>query len=111
MENKLSLYNSLTNKKEVFKPIEDGKVGIYVCGPTVYSSSHMGHARSAIVFDVIVRFLRNIGYQVTYVKNFTDIDDKIISKAIEFDVDSKEIAEKYKQEYICLLYTSPSPRD
>ena len=100
MEKKLSLYNSLTNKKEIFKPIIDGKVGIYVCGPTVYSSSHMGHARSAIVFDVIVKFLRNIGYEVTYVKNFTDIDDKIIGKALEFGVDSNEIAEKYKQEYI-----------
>ena len=100
MEKKLSLYNSLTNKKEIFKPIKDGKVGIYVCGPTVYSSSHMGHARSAIVFDVIVKFLRNIGYEVTYVKNFTDIDDKIIGKALEFGVDSNEIAEKYKQEYI-----------
>ena len=98
MEKKLSLYNSLTNKKEIFKPIKDGKVGIYVCGPTVYSSSHMGHARSAIVFDVIVKFLRNIGYEVTYVKNFTDIDDKIIGKALEFGVDSNEIAEKYKQE-------------
>ena len=100
MQKNLILYNSLSNKKEEFKPIKDGKVGIYVCGPTVYSSSHMGHARSAIVFDVIVRFLRIVGYEVTYVKNFTDIDDKIINKASELGVDSKDISEKFKQEYI-----------
>ena len=95
MQKNLILYNSLSNKKEEFKPIKDGKVGIYVCGPTVYSSSHMGHARSAIVFDVIVRFLRIVGYEVTYVKNFTDIDDKIINKASELGVDSKDISEKF----------------
>ena len=77
----LKLYNSATRKKEVFKPIKDGKVGLYVCGVTVYDLCHIGHARSAIVFDVLVRYLRAKGYEVTYVRNFTDIDDKIIQRA------------------------------
>jgi len=100
MKKDIHLYNSLTNSKEIFKPLVPGNVGIYVCGPTVYSSSHMGHARSAIVFDVIVRFLRQIGFKVNYVKNFTDIDDKIIEKANELNQKSEDIANKYKQEYI-----------
>ena len=83
MDYELQVYNSLKNKKEIFKEINPGKIGIYVCGPTVYSSSHMGHARSAIVFDSIVRFLRFIGYETTYVRNFTDVDDKIINRANE----------------------------
>ncbi len=77
----LKLYNSATRKKELFKPISNGKVGLYVCGVTVYDLCHMGHARSAIVFDVLVRYLRAKGYDVTYVRNFTDIDDKIIQRA------------------------------
>ena len=75
MSEELYIYNSLTNKKELFKEIEPGKIGLYVCGPTVYSSSHMGHARSAIVFDSIVRFLKFLKYETKYVRNFTDIDD------------------------------------
>jgi len=77
----LKLYNSATRKKELFKPLKDGKVGIYVCGVTVYDLCHIGHARSAIVFDVLARYLRARGYDVTYVRNFTDIDDKIIQRA------------------------------
>jgi len=77
----LRLYNTATRTQEEFIPLEAGKVGIYVCGVTVYDYCHIGHARSAIVFDVLVRYLRAKGYQVTYVRNFTDIDDKIIDRA------------------------------
>jgi cysteinyl-tRNA synthetase len=77
----LTLYNTATRAKEEFIPLEEGKVGIYVCGVTVYDYCHIGHARSAIVFDVLVRHLRAKGYDVTYVRNFTDLDDKIIERA------------------------------
>lgn len=100
MNKDLYIFNSLSNKKELFKSIEPNKVSLYVCGPTVYSSSHMGHARSAIVFDTIVRFLKFIGLETTYVRNFTDIDDKIINRANEEGVTSEQIANKYKSEYI-----------
>ena len=100
MNHELRIYNSLTNKKEIFKELIPGKVGIYVCGPTVYSSSHMGHARSAIVFDLIIRFLKFVGYQTKYVRNFTDVDDKIIAKAAEQGIAVEKIANKYKLEYL-----------
>lgn len=77
----LKIYNSLTNKKEVFKPLKKGKVGIYVCGVTVYDNCHLGHARGAFIFDFIRKYLQYKGYKVTYVRNITDIDDKIIEKA------------------------------
>ncbi len=77
----LRVYNTLTRKKEDFQPIIPGKVSMYVCGPTVYDSCHIGHARSAVVFDVISRYFRQKGFEVTYVRNFTDVDDKIINKA------------------------------
>ena len=95
----ITLYNTLTQKKEEFLPLNEGKVRMYVCGPTVYSSAHLGHARAAVTFDVIDRFLRYLGYDVTYVRNFTDIDDKIINKSIETGVPAEEISEKYIQEY------------
>lgn len=79
----LSIYNTLSRKKEVFKPIEPNKVRMYVCGMTVYDFCHLGHARVMIVFDMVVRWLRASGYQVNYVRNITDIDDKIIQRAIE----------------------------
>ncbi len=79
----LKIYNSLTGRKEEFKPIVPGKIGIYVCGNTVYDYSHIGHARSMIMFDIVVRYLRSQGYEVTYVHNITDIDDKIIKRAQE----------------------------
>jgi len=79
----LRVYNTLSGKKEDFKPIQEGKVGMYVCGPTVYDSCHIGHARSVVVFDVIYRYLKEKGYDVTYIRNFTDIDDKIINRANE----------------------------
>lgn len=79
----LKLYNSLSRSKETFVPIEPGKVRMYVCGMTVYDYCHLGHARVLVVFDVIVRHLKSLGYQVTYVRNITDIDDKIIARARE----------------------------
>src|SRR4030042_2149512 len=69
----LQLYNSLTRKKEEFKPLQEGRVGIYVCGPTVYGHAHLGHAKSYVSFDVLVRYLRYLGYGVTYVQNITDV--------------------------------------
>jgi cysteinyl-tRNA synthetase len=91
----LRLYNSASRKKEVFKPIREGRVGIYVCGVTVYDVCHIGHARSAIVFDVLVRYLRARGFKVTYVRNFTDVDDKIIERSRQTGEDTKTLAERY----------------
>jgi cysteinyl-tRNA synthetase len=95
----LRIYNTLTRKKEIFKPIERGRVGIYVCGVTVYDACHVGHARSMVVFDVIVRYLRSIGYSVLYVRNFTDVDDKIIRRANELGTDFQTISDQYIQEF------------
>ena len=95
----LKIYNTLTKKKEVFKSIEPGKVKIYVCGPTVYDSCHIGHARSVIVFDVMVRYLRVAGYEVTYVRNFTDVDDKIIDRAHKLGLSVKDLSQKYIHEF------------
>ena len=83
MARTLKLYNSLTRRKEDFQPLEAGRVGLYVCGMTVYDYCHIGHARMLVAFDVVQRWLRARGYQVTYVRNITDIDDKIIRRAVE----------------------------
>ncbi len=91
----LYIYNSLTRKKELFTPIEQGKISVYVCGVTVYDLCHLGHARSMVAFDVIVRFLRSSGYQVTYVRNITDIDDKIIVRAEEQGKTVTELTDHY----------------
>lgn len=95
----LKIYNTLNKRKEAFEPIKPGKVGIYVCGPTVYDASHIGHARSVVVFDVIVRYLRAIGYEVTYVRNFTDVDDKIINRAGKLGISTRELSERYIKEF------------
>ncbi|OGP56875.1 MAG: cysteine--tRNA ligase [Deltaproteobacteria bacterium RBG_13_52_11b] len=95
----LRIYNTLTGKKEEFVPLHEKRVGLYVCGVTVYDLSHIGHARSTIVFDTLYRYLRYRGYEVTYVRNFTDIDDKIIKRANEEGVDYKIITEKYIHEF------------
>ncbi len=94
----IEIYNTLTKKKEEFKPIEDGKVSMYVCGPTVYNFIHIGNARPMIVFDTVRRYLEYKGYDVSYVSNFTDVDDKIIKAAIEEGTTATEISERYIKE-------------
>lgn len=91
----MKLYNTLTRKKEEFVPIEENKVSIYVCGPTVYDYIHVGNARPAVVFDTLRRFFIYKGYEVKYITNFTDIDDKIINRANAEGVSAKEIADRY----------------
>jgi cysteinyl-tRNA synthetase len=95
----LEVYNTLTRKKEPFKPLHEGEVRMYLCGPTVYDSSHLGHARSIVAFDVIRRYLEYKGFDVRFIQNFTDIDDKMITRANEQGVTTTELAIKYIQEY------------
>jgi cysteinyl-tRNA synthetase len=91
----LRVYNTMTGRKEEFRPIRPGKVGMYVCGVTVYDYCHIGHARANIVFDIVYRYLRFLGFEVTYVRNYTDVDDKIIQRASERGIDSGELAEEF----------------
>ena len=91
----LKVYNTLGRKKVEFSPLKEGKVGMYVCGVTVYDYCHIGHARSALVFDMIYRYLKARGFDTTYVRNFTDVDDKIINRANQEGVDFREISEKF----------------
>jgi len=95
----IKIYNTLTRKKEDFQPLIDGKVGMYVCGPTVYSNAHVGHAMSALVFDIIRRYFAYRSYQVKFVMNYTDVDDKIIRRANEQGADPFKLAEGYIQQY------------
>ncbi len=95
----IKIYNTLTRNKELLQPMEEGHVKLYVCGITSYDYCHIGHARSFLVFDMIVRYLRYRGYKVTFVRNFTDIDDKIINRANEQNVDSQELANKFIEEF------------
>lgn len=94
----MKIYNTLTRQKEEFVPVHPGKVGMYVCGPTVYNYIHIGNARPMIIFDTVRRYFEYKGYEVNYVSNFTDVDDKIIKKANEEDVTATEIAERYIKE-------------
>lgn len=94
----MKLYNTLTKKKEEFVPLEEGKVKMYVCGPTVYNFIHIGNARPMIVFDTARRYLEYKGYEVNFVSNFTDVDDKIIKKSVEEGVSAEEISERYIKE-------------
>ena len=94
----MRIYNTLTARKEELVPIEEGKIKMYVCGPTVYNLIHIGNARPMIVFDTFRRYMEYKGYDVTYVSNFTDVDDKIINKAMEEGVDSSVISERYIEE-------------
>ena len=91
----MKIYNTLSKRKEEFVPLEEGKVKMYVCGPTVYNLIHIGNARPMIVFDTVRRYMEHKGYEVNYVSNFTDVDDKIIKKAIEEGVDASVISERY----------------
>ncbi len=94
----MKLYNTLTRKKEEFVPLEENKVKMYVCGPTVYDYIHIGNARPYVIFDTIRRYMEYKGYEVNYVQNFTDVDDKIIKRANEEGVSAKEIADRYVEE-------------
>ena len=95
----MKIYNSRTRRKEEFVPIHEEKVNIYVCGPTVYNYFHIGNARPFVVFDTLRRFFKYIGYDVKFVQNFTDVDDKIINKAKEENLPALEVSEKYIKEY------------
>ena len=95
----MKIYNTLTRKKEEFVPMEEGKVKMYVCGPTVYNFFHIGNARPFVVFDTMRKYLEFKGYKVKFVQNFTDVDDKIINRAREEGVSAGEISEKYIEEY------------
>jgi cysteinyl-tRNA synthetase len=126
MDNKLTLYNSLTRKKEPFQPLHPPFVGLYVCGPTVYSDAHLGHARPAITFDILYRYLMHLGYKVRYVRNITDVghlendadegEDKIQKKARLEDLEPMEVAQKYlnnflkNMEMLNTLHPSIEPR-
>lgn len=96
----LKIYNTLSHRKEEFTTIEPGKVRMYVCGPTVYNNAHIGHAMSALVFDIIRRYLLFRGYEVKYVMNFTDVDDKIIARANQQGIDPFKLAEGYIHDYV-----------
>ena len=95
----MQVYNTLTNRKEEFVPIEPGKVRMYVCGPTVYNFFHIGNARPFVVFDTLRRYFKYRGYEVKFVQNFTDVDDKIINRAKEEGITAPEVSEKYIKEY------------
>ncbi len=95
----IQIYNTLTRKKEIFKPLQPGKVLMYVCGPTVYAKAHVGHAMSALVFDIIRRYLEHAGYAVRHVMNYTDVDDKIIQRANALKVDPYQLSQGYIDEF------------
>ena len=95
----IKIYNTLTRKKEIFRPLEEGKVSMYVCGPTVYNYIHIGNARPAIVFDMVRRYLEYRGYQVNYVSNFTDVDDKLIHASKTLGERVPELAERFIAAY------------
>ena len=95
----LKIYSTLSREKSEFVPLEEGKVRMYVCGPTVYDSAHVGHAMSALVFDIVRRYLMYKGFEVEYVMNFTDVDDKIIARAAKLGVEPIELAEEYIKEF------------
>ncbi len=95
----MKLFNTMTRQKEEFKPIKDGEVSMYVCGPTVYNYFHIGNGRTFLVFDTIRRYFEYRGYKVNFIQNFTDIDDKMIKKANEENTTVKELGDRFIQEY------------
>ena len=95
----MKIYNTMSRKKEEFKPIKEGEAKIYVCGPTVYNFFHIGNARPFVVFDTLRRYMEYTGFRVTFVQNFTDVDDKIINRAKEEKMTAGEVSEKYIKEY------------
>jgi cysteinyl-tRNA synthetase len=100
MLRKIKIFNTLTGKKDLIKPKQAGKINLFVCGPTVYDYSHIGHARNYVVFDAFVKYLKTSGYSVFYLQNITDIDDKIIARAREKGVSPKDLALAFEQEYL-----------
>ena len=100
---KIQVYNTMTQKKEEFIPREPGKVSVYVCGVTPYSDTHLGHARPSVIWDVIKRFFRMMGYETFHVQNFTDVDDKIIQRSLDEDVPALEISKRYIAEYLASM--------
>ena len=101
----LIVYNTLTRKKEPFEPLTPGRVGIYLCGPTVYKPSHIGHAVGPIIFDAIKRYLVHCGYKVTWVVNITDVDDKLIVEAAKQNTTTMQLAEKVTRDYLAAMAT------
>src|SRR5579859_7749650 len=99
----LRVYNTLTRQKEPFQPGNPPKVGMYVCGPTVYKPSHVGHMVGPVIFDSVKRYLTYLGYQVTWVVNITDVDDKLIVRAKELNTTVKELAESMTADYVASL--------
>src|ERR1700733_5997969 len=95
----LRVYNTLTKQKELFEPVRPGCVGMYLCGPTVYKSPHIGHMVGPVIFDAIKRYLKYKGYEVTLVVNITDVDDKLIAAATKAGISMKELAERHTKEY------------
>ena len=126
MDSELIIYNTLTRQKELFRPLNAPYVGMYVCGPTVYGDAHLGHARPAITFDVVFRYLRHLGYKVRYVRNITDVghlehdadegEDKIAKKARLENLEPMEVAQLYTDRYhaamdrLNVLHPSIEPR-
>src|SRR5437763_65129 len=96
----LRVYNTLTRQKEAFQTVQPGKVGMYVCGPTVYKPSHVGHMVGPVIFDTIKRFLTYLGYEVTFVVNITDVDDKLIVQAAKENTTVSELAERVTSDYV-----------
>ena len=109
MQQELFVYNTLTRQKELFKPLHEGRVGMYVCGPTVYGDAHLGHARPAITFDILFRYLQHLGYKVRYVRNITDVghlehdadegEDKVAKKARLEQLEPMEVVQHYLNRY------------
>ena len=100
MKTNLKIYNTLSGKKEIFKPLKNKSVNLFVCGPTVYDYSHIGHARTYVAFDSFAKYLKALGFKVFYLQNITDLDDKIIARAKEKDVPPKDLAVAFKKEYL-----------
>src|SRR6187431_3779937 len=99
----LRVYNTLSKQKELFEPVRPGKVGMYLCGPTVYKSPHIGHMVGPVIFDSVKRYLQFKGYDVTWVVNITDVDDKLIEAAAAQQKPVAEIADRYTREYLDCL--------
>ena len=104
------VYNTQTHKKEEFKPIDEGKIRMYVCGPTVYDQIHIGNARTFLSFDVIRRYLMYKGFEVTFAQNLTDVDDKIIQRANEQGRTAQEVSEEFSQAFIEQMHRFNIPR-